>query len=101
MSVLICILIYAFINIYIYIGVSPKAVAEELGYTFLPCVLSYLHRAPSLVALKDLGNLYINIHIYIYIYIHVYAYLHLYIYIYIYIYIYMYLYVSICIYIYL
>ena len=27
---------------------SPKAAAEELGYTFLPCVLSYLHRAPQL-----------------------------------------------------
>lgn len=26
---------------------SPKASAEELGYTFLPCVLSYLHRAPQ------------------------------------------------------
>lgn len=32
--------------------VSPKAAAEELGYTFLPCVLSYLHRAPSLIVLK-------------------------------------------------
>ena len=28
--------------------VSPKACAEELGYTFLPCVLAYLHRAPLL-----------------------------------------------------
>ena len=28
---------------------SPKACAEELGYTFLPCVLAYLHRAPFLV----------------------------------------------------
>lgn len=40
-------------------GVSPKAVAEELGYTFLPCVLSYLHRAPRLVELKnrrEIGN---------------------------------------------
>eukprot|EP01041_Mallomonas_annulata_P013246 gene13246-28042_t len=27
------------------------ACAEELGYTFLPCVLAYLHRAPSLVNL--------------------------------------------------
>ena len=26
------------------INVSPKAAAEELGYTFLPCVLAYLHR---------------------------------------------------------
>ncbi|CAM9742685.1 unnamed protein product, partial [Discosporangium mesarthrocarpum] len=31
-------------------GVSPRACAEELGYTFLPCVLANLHRAPSLVA---------------------------------------------------
>ena len=29
-------------------NVSPKAAAEELGYTFLPCVLSYLHQAPKL-----------------------------------------------------
>ena len=37
---------------------SPKAAAEELGYTFLPCVLSYLHRAPSLIQLNKLtaGN---------------------------------------------
>ena len=32
--------------------VSPKAAAEELGYTFLPCVLSYLHRAPNLIVLN-------------------------------------------------
>lgn len=25
-------------------NVSPKAAAEELGFTFLPCVLAYLHR---------------------------------------------------------
>lgn len=30
---------------------SPKACAEELGYTFLPCVLAYLHTAPQLVPL--------------------------------------------------
>jgi hypothetical protein len=30
--------------------VSPKACAEELGFTFLPCVLAYLHRAPQLVS---------------------------------------------------
>eukprot|EP01038_Epipyxis_sp_PR26KG_P006612 gene6612-9079_t len=35
--------------------VSPKAAAEELGYTFLPCVLSYLHRAPALVPIKTLN----------------------------------------------
>lgn len=29
--------------------VSPKACAEEIGYTFLPCVLAYLHRAPRLI----------------------------------------------------
>lgn len=29
--------------------VSPRAAAEELGYTFLPCVLANLHRAPALV----------------------------------------------------
>ena len=32
---------------------SSKAAAEELGYTFLPCVLAYLHRAPKLVFLED------------------------------------------------
>lgn len=38
--------------------VNPKACAEELGYTFLPCVLAYLHRAPSLVQLgsQDLAG---------------------------------------------
>lgn len=30
--------------------VSPKAAAEELGYTFLPCVLMGLSRAPRLLA---------------------------------------------------
>ena len=30
-------------------SVSPKACAEELGYTFLPCVLANLHRAPRLL----------------------------------------------------
>ena len=29
-------------------SVCPKSCAEELGYTFLPSVLAYLHRAPSL-----------------------------------------------------
>ena len=29
--------------------VSPRACAEELGYTFLPCVLANLHRAPSIL----------------------------------------------------
>jgi len=30
-------------------GISPKACGEELGYTFLPCVLANLNRAPLLV----------------------------------------------------
>jgi len=29
--------------------IAPRAVAEELGYTFLPCVLVGLHRAPQLI----------------------------------------------------
>jgi hypothetical protein len=29
--------------------VSPKAAAEEIGHTFLPCILSYLRTAPSLI----------------------------------------------------
>ena len=33
--------------------VSPKAVAEELGYTFLPCVLANLHRSPTLLKTGD------------------------------------------------
>jgi hypothetical protein len=37
-------------------GVSPKAAAEELGYTFLPCVLAYLHRAPNLVPIDSGGS---------------------------------------------
>jgi hypothetical protein len=28
-------------------GVSPRAAAEELGFTFLPCVLANLHPAPA------------------------------------------------------
>ena len=31
------------------LGVSPRAAAEELGYTFLPCVLVGLSRAPQFV----------------------------------------------------
>ena len=34
-----------------YPNTAPKACAEELGYTFLPCVLANLRRAPSLVPL--------------------------------------------------
>lgn len=33
--------------------VSPKACAEEIGYTFLPCVLAYLHRAPRLIPTRE------------------------------------------------
>lgn len=33
--------------------VSPKSAAEELGYTYLPCVLAYLHRAPDLIPLNS------------------------------------------------
>jgi hypothetical protein len=35
--------------------VSPKACAEEIGYTFLPCVLAYLHRAPRLIPTRETG----------------------------------------------
>lgn len=35
--------------IYVDADVSPKACAEEIGYTFLPCVLANLHRAPRLL----------------------------------------------------
>jgi hypothetical protein len=34
---------------------SPRSAAEELGYTFLPCVLVGLSRAPQFV-LKNLGT---------------------------------------------
>lgn len=30
-------------------GISPKSAAEEIGYTFLPCVLAGLSRAPQFV----------------------------------------------------
>ncbi|MBD2188808.1 DUF3326 domain-containing protein [Pseudanabaena mucicola] len=35
-------------------SVSPRAAAEELGYTFLPCVLVGLSRAPQLITKRDL-----------------------------------------------
>lgn len=35
--------------------VSPKAAAEEIGYTFLPCVLAGLSRAPQFVTRGDRG----------------------------------------------
>jgi hypothetical protein len=34
---------------------SPRAAAEELGYTFLPCVLMGLSRAPQFVTMGDCG----------------------------------------------
>jgi hypothetical protein len=36
-----------------YSGTSPKAAAEELGYTFLPCVLANLHKAPQFLPLAS------------------------------------------------
>jgi Protein of unknown function (DUF3326) len=36
--------------------VSPKAAAEELGYTFLSCVLVGLSRAPALVEVSGVGG---------------------------------------------
>lgn len=36
------------------LAVSPKAAAEEIGYTFLPCVLAGLSRAPQFVTRGDL-----------------------------------------------
>lgn len=38
-------------------GTTPKAAAEELGHTFLPCVLANLHRAPALVPLGGSSGL--------------------------------------------
>jgi hypothetical protein len=35
------------------VAVAPRAAAEELGYTFLPCVLANLSRAPRLVTAGD------------------------------------------------
>ena len=37
----------------LFAGTNPKACAEELGYTFLPCVLAYLHTAPRLLPLDQ------------------------------------------------
>jgi hypothetical protein len=36
--------------------VSPRAAAEELGYTFLPCVLAGLSRAPQIITSPHLFN---------------------------------------------
>ena len=37
--------------------VSPKCCSEELGYTFLPCILSYLERSPDLLRCEDRQNI--------------------------------------------
>jgi hypothetical protein len=37
-------------------GLDPRAAAEELGHTFLPCVLVGLSRAPDLVSLAARGG---------------------------------------------
>ncbi|MBD2109903.1 DUF3326 domain-containing protein [Nodosilinea sp. FACHB-13] len=37
-------------------SISPKSAAEELGYTFLPCVLAGLSRAPQFVTGPTLGQ---------------------------------------------
>ncbi len=37
-------------------SISPKAAAEELGYTFLPCVLAGLSRAPQFVVEPTLAG---------------------------------------------
>ncbi len=36
--------------------IDPRAASEELGYSFLPCVLVGLSRAPDLVPMKELNN---------------------------------------------
>ena len=36
--------------------ISPRSAAEELGYTFLPCVLVGLSRAPQFVETRGLGD---------------------------------------------
>jgi hypothetical protein len=37
-------------------SISPKSAAEEIGYTFLPCVLAGLSRAPQFVVDPSLGG---------------------------------------------
>ncbi|CAK9198407.1 unnamed protein product [Sphagnum troendelagicum] len=37
-------------------SISPRSAAEEIGYTFLPCVLAGLSRAPQLVRKRDRGG---------------------------------------------
>lgn len=47
----------AFLPMAVEAEVSPKACAEELGYTFLPCVLAYLRRTPNIISPSALSNL--------------------------------------------
>lgn len=35
------------------ISCTAQAAAEETGFTFLPCILSYLHRAPAIIPPSD------------------------------------------------
>jgi hypothetical protein len=37
-------------------GLAPKSAAEEIGYTFLPCVLAGLSRAPQLTTVAESGS---------------------------------------------
>jgi hypothetical protein len=37
-------------------SIAPKSAAEEIGYTFLPCVLAGLSRAPQFVVAPTLGG---------------------------------------------
>ena len=36
---------------------DPKASAEEIGYTFLPCILAYLHKAPDLIPIENTNTI--------------------------------------------
>ena len=38
-------------------SISPKSAAEEIGYTFLPCVLVGLSRAPQFVLSREYGSI--------------------------------------------
>ncbi|MEB3312343.1 MAG: DUF3326 domain-containing protein [Snowella sp.] len=41
-------------------SISPRSAAEEIGYTFLPCVLVGLSRAPQFVAQPTIDSLWAN-----------------------------------------
>ncbi|MEM9090010.1 MAG: DUF3326 domain-containing protein [Cyanobacteria bacterium P01_F01_bin.53] len=43
-------------------SISPRSAAEELGYTFLPCVLAGLSRAPQFVSSKLGADLLTDVH---------------------------------------